>query len=154
MESDKTLVRNDDQNFFGYLSLIQGVVTRMAGNSALMKGFAATLIAAMLGMSIVETIKWYYIAIAVIPLIAFIRLDIYYLQLERRYRNLYKLIASNQDLVYVVRCTLDLKSPDLEKYKEEIKKNSGFFKTAFSASIWQFYVWFIILAFGLIIFVA
>lgn len=145
-------IRNDDQNHIGYLTLIQGNISRMAGNSALMKGFAATLVAAMLGMCVSETVEWYYIVITLVPIFAFIRLDIFYLQLERRYRNLYVIIAENQYLN--ARYTLDLKSPILQKYRTEIYSNSSFLKTMCSVSVWQFYIWFIALAIALIIFIA
>jgi hypothetical protein len=65
--------RDVQQYRIEYLNLIQGNVARMAGNSALMKGFAATMIAAMLGMCVSNSIKWYYIAIMIIPLLALVR---------------------------------------------------------------------------------
>ena len=68
-------------NQIEYLGLIQGNITRMAGNSAIMKGFAATFMAAILGMSVAESVKWYFVLVAVIPLLSFIRMDIFYLQL-------------------------------------------------------------------------
>ena len=135
-----------------YLNLIQGNVARMAGNSALMKGFAATMMAAMLGMCISDSVKWYYIAIMIIPLLAFIRLDVYYLQLEKRYRNLYALVAAKD--VDWSHFSLDLKHPELKAHQAKIKANSGFFRTLFSVSVIQFYVWFIILAVLLIILIA
>lgn len=144
--------RDVQQYRIEYLNLIQGNVARMAGNSALMKGFAATMIAAMLGMCVSNSIKWYYIAIMIIPLLAFVRLDIYYLQLEKRYRNLYALVAAKD--VNWSHFALDLKHPELEAHKMKIKENSGFFRTLFSVSVIQFYVWFIILAVLLIILIA
>jgi hypothetical protein len=135
-----------------YLGLIQATISRMAGNSAIMKGFAATLIAAMLGMSVAESVEWYYLLIAIIPLLAFIRLDVFYLQLERKYRNLYTLIAEKQvDCPHFV---LDLKSPILKDHQESINQNAGFWKTLCSVSVWQFYIWFIALAVVLMIFIA
>jgi hypothetical protein len=87
-----------------------------------------------------------------IPVLAFIRLDIFYLQRERRYRNLYNLVAENTylDLKY----TLDLRSDKLQEYKDTIYKNSSFIKTMCSVSVWQFYIWFVALAVALIIFIA
>jgi hypothetical protein len=143
---------NKEQDHIGYLNLIQGNIARMAGNSALMKGCAARMIAAMLGMAVSESAKWYYIAISLVPVLAFIRLDIFYLQRERRYRNLYNLVAENTylDLKY----TLDLRSDKLQEYKDTIYKNSSFIKTMCSVSVWQFYIWFVALAVALIIFIA
>lgn len=143
---------NKEQDHIGYLNLIQGNIARMAGNSALMKGFAATMIAAMLGMVVSESAQWYYIAISMFPVLAFIRLDIFYLQRERRYRNLYNIVAENKYLDF--KYTLDLKSPYLKEYQDAIYKKTGFIKTMCSVSVWQFYIWFIALAVALIIFIA
>lgn len=139
-------------NQIEYLGLIQGNITRMAGNSAIMKGFAATFMAAILGMSVAESVKWYFVLVAVIPLLAFIRMDIFYLQLEKRYRNLYDLIAEKK--IEDHHFALDLKAPVFEQHQAEINKNSGFFKTISSISVWQFYIWFVALAVSLIIFIA
>ena len=145
-------VKDKGQIQADYLGLIQGNISRMASNSALMKGFSATFMTAILGMSVAESVEWYYILIATIPMIAFIRLDIYYLQLEKRYRNLYSLVINKKiNSNYYV---LDFNAPVLEKRKNELFKNSGFFKTMCSISIWQFYIWFIALAIALIIFIA
>ena len=141
-----------NHNLIEYLGLIQGNISRMAGNSAIMKGFAATFMAAILGMSVSETVKWYYLLVAAIPLFAFIRLDIFYLQIEKRYRNLYSLIADKK--IDDHHFALDLKSPVFEPYKKDIYRNSGFFKTLCSVSILQFYIWFIVKSGALIIFIA
>lgn len=145
-------ISNKEQDHIGYLNLIQANIARMAGNSALMKGFAATMIAAMFGMAVSELVKWYYIAILIVPLIAFIRLDVYYLQLEKRYRNLYTFVAEHRQ--YNFNYSLDLKNPKFEEHRTMIDKGSGFFETLFSVSVWQFYIWFIALAVILIIFIA
>lgn len=137
---------------FEYLNLIQGNISRMAGNSALMKGFAATILAAMLGMWLSDNVKWYYIPVALIPVIAFVRLDIYYLQLEKRYRNLYSLVIDGT--IEGHHYTLDLKGHALIKYKTLIYNGSGFFKTLFSTSILSFYIWFFALAVIIMIFIA
>ena len=151
-QTEKSLVKDSKQYQIEYLGLIQNNISRMAGNSALMKGFAATLVAAILGMCVSESVKWYYILAAVIPLFAFVRLDIFYLQIEKRYRNLYALIAEKQ--VDDHHFALDLKAPTFKKHKKAIYQDSGFFKTLCSVSVWQFYIWFIALAVALIIFIA
>ena len=152
MSNPSQNIRNYEQDHIGYLNLIQGNIARMAGNSALMKGFAATMIAAMLGMAVSESVKWYYIAVSLIPVLAFVRLDIFYLQRERRYRNLYNLVAENDNLN--LKYTLNLRSSKLENYKNTIYKDTGFVKTMCSVSIWQFYIWFIALAVAIIFFIA
>lgn len=133
-----------------YLNLIQGVVSRMGGNSAIMKGFAATTIAAMYGMCVTECVKWYYLLTAFIPLIAFIVLDVYYLRSERRYRNLYNLVAEKEippRLLY-----LNLHNPYFDKFKSKINQNTGIFKTIFSISILGFYAWLIAVGIAVVLF--
>jgi hypothetical protein len=133
-----------------YLNLIQGVVSRMGGNSAIMKGFAATTIAAMYGMCVTECAKWYYLLTAFIPLVGFIVLDVYYLQSERRYRNLYNLVAEKEippGLLY-----LNLRNPYFDKFKSKINKNTGIFKTLFSISIIGFYSWLIAVGIAVVLF--
>ena len=108
--------------------------------------------ASMLGMCVAESVKWCYIAVTILPLLAFIRLDVFYLQLEKRYRNLYSLVIEKRffDDYYI----LDLKNPALLKYKDEIYKDTGFLETLRSVSVLQFYIWFVILSIILIIFTA
>jgi hypothetical protein len=122
-----------------YLNLIQGVVSRMGGNSAIMKGFAATTIAAMYGMCVTECAKWYYLLTAFIPLVGFIVLDVYYLQSERRYRNLYNLVANHKIPPYHPH--LDLHNPYFDEFKSQIENNTSIRKTVFSISIIGFYAW-------------
>ena len=135
-----------------YLNLIQGVVSRMGGNSAIMKGFAATTMAAMFGMCVTECVKWYYLLAAFIPLVAFIFLDVYYLQTERRYRNLYNLVAEKEippGLLY-----LNLHDSYFNKFKSKINKNTGILKTTFSISIIGFYAWLIAVGIVIVLFSA
>lgn len=126
-----------------YLNMLQGVITRMAGNSAIMKGFASTIIVAIFGMTVTEIVKWFYILIALIPMISFIYLDIYYLKLEKKYRNLYALIAQPQGYIdhYY---SLDLKYEAFKKYKKQISQGTKIYQLIFSHSIAGFYGWFLL----------
>ena len=135
-----------------YLNLIQGVVSRMGGNSAIMKGFAATTLAAMFGMCVAECVQWYYLTVAFIPLVAFIFLDVYYLRTERRYRNLYNLVAEKAippGLLY-----LNLSDSYFDKFRSKINKNTGILKTVFSISIIGFYAWLIAVGIVIVLFSA
>lgn len=68
----------------GYLSMLQGIINRMAGNSASCKTWALTLVAALLALFAVKGIQldalWIICLIPVLPLYF---LDCYYLGLER-----------------------------------------------------------------------
>jgi hypothetical protein len=76
--------------------MIQGIITRLAGNSSTLKGFTVTIVTALLGISI-DTHRADYAWLAAYPIFVFALLDTYYLALERSYRNLYSRAASEGD---------------------------------------------------------
>ena len=81
-----------------YLEMIQNIITRMASNSFILKGWAVTLITGTFALSSKDTNSWFFL-IAYVPIIFFWFLDSYYLQMERKYRILYNQIVdipSNQ----------------------------------------------------------
>ena len=71
-----------------YLELIQGVISRMAGNSFLLKGWSVTLAAALLAVAANEA-RARFSAVALLPAFAFWGLDAYYLRQERLFRCLF-----------------------------------------------------------------
>ena len=71
-----------------HLQMIQDIISRMAGNSFLLKGWAVTLIAGIFALSSNDTDKLYFL-VAYIPILVFWGLDSYYLCQERKYRKLY-----------------------------------------------------------------
>lgn len=79
-----------NDNKIKFLEMIQGVVTRMASNSFMLKGWAVTLVAGTFALSAREANKLFFL-IAYVPIILFWFLDSYYLQLERKYRALYSI---------------------------------------------------------------
>jgi len=71
-----------------HLAMVQGVITRMAGNSFLLKGWAVTLVAGLTALAKTgahQHVAW--IACGVVVVFAF--LDAMYLAVERAYRVLY-----------------------------------------------------------------
>ncbi|MCL2311678.1 MAG: hypothetical protein FWC41_04190 [Firmicutes bacterium] len=79
-----------------HLEMIQGVITRMATNSFMLKGWAVTLVAGIFVLAAKDATLVYFL-IAFIPIILFWFLDSYYLQLERKYRILYKKIGKQDE---------------------------------------------------------
>ena len=75
-----------------HLELIQGIINRMASNSFYLKGWAVTLVAGIFAISAKDSEKTFFL-ISYIPILIFWGLDSYYLQLERKYRNLYKKVS-------------------------------------------------------------
>ncbi len=71
-----------------YLTIIQGVISRMATNSASCKTWCVTLVSAVI-VIIADKGRPNYVWISVIPIVLFLVLDSYYLALERLFRALY-----------------------------------------------------------------
>ncbi len=70
------------------MTLIQGVISRMASNSFLLKGWVVTILAAILALGTANHSAW-FVAIGFLPTTMFWCLDSYYLRQERLYRALY-----------------------------------------------------------------
>ena len=85
---------DDSQKTVEHLKLVQGVVTRMAGNSAQMKTWAVSLVtAAFIFSGLSEDPHWLIALGGCIPVIAFWTMDARYLHLERCYIKLYEAIV-------------------------------------------------------------
>ena len=76
-----------------HLKMIQEIIVRMNTNSFQIKGWAISVVSALLALYVNSNIID-YIFIAIIPTIVFWILDAYYLQQERKYRALYNDIIS------------------------------------------------------------
>lgn len=86
------LDRSDQHKHMDY---VQAVITRLANNSFLMKGWALTLSSALLGFAITEKHAGLAL-VAIVPATAFWVLDTYYLRQERAFRNMYADIAAKR----------------------------------------------------------
>src|SRR4051794_37598188 len=74
------------------LKMIQAIITRLAGNSFLIKGWTVTLVAGLSALAKSDANQDFaWIACGVIVVFGF--LDAYYLALERKFRDLYATAA-------------------------------------------------------------
>lgn len=71
-----------------YLQMLQEPICRMSTISAILKGFAATIVAGISAISYASTNVW-ILGLSFLPVLAFAVLDVYYLKLERKYRFLF-----------------------------------------------------------------
>lgn len=71
-----------------HLEFIENTISRMAGNSFLLKGWAVTLVGALLALSFKE-LNWRYITVSLVVLFFFWLLDGYYLTQEGLFIKLY-----------------------------------------------------------------
>lgn len=72
--------------------MVQGVITRLAGNSLLLKGWSVTLAAGLAALAKSQSDPSYAWSV-VLVVTAFAVLDGYYLAVERAYRALYDDVA-------------------------------------------------------------
>ena len=81
-----------------HLTLVQGVVNRLAGNSFSLKGWSVTLVSALLALAAKDADPR-LVAVALLPALTFWGLDGYFLAQERLFRRLYtKLIDPDQQV--------------------------------------------------------
>lgn len=75
-----------------HLKIIQGVITRMAENSRACKIWCVTIVSAGLVL-VARADRPDFVLISLVPAVAFLILDAYYLALERAYRGSYNLFV-------------------------------------------------------------
>jgi len=112
-----------------HLEMIQNVITRMASNSFILKGWAVTLVSGTFFLSAREANTLLFL-IAYIPILLFWFLDSYYLQLERKYRVLYNEVAKKAENAI----DFDLTPPARTK-----NQDTNFLKSFWSRTEFWFY---------------
>lgn len=120
----------EQPNKIKHLEMIQSVISRMAHNSFIIKGWGVTLVIAMFAF-IGNNLEAAYIPLIMAPIILFCGLDTYYLMLEKRFRELYKITAKKND------DGIDFQLAITDSCKN---KNSSYWKALKSPSIWAFYL--------------
>lgn len=83
MDSNKKLEILEWPTVQSHISMLQGIINRMAGNSANCKNWTVTLVAAMLVLLVDKNLKIPNAWICLIPVGMFYLLDCYYLGFER-----------------------------------------------------------------------
>lgn len=79
-----------------HIEMIENIIERMAKNSFQLKGWAMTLIA-LVGTISAQGSDKRFILLAFIPIVGFWVLDSFYLQQERKYKQLYKNVAAKDE---------------------------------------------------------
>lgn len=106
----------NNPNLVSYLQMIQEPICRMSTISSVLKGFAATTLASVVGLSY-QSIDVRILVSLFIPLFSFMSLDLYYLRLERRFRYLYDLVRKGE---HEVDYSLKLSNDSLECQKARV----------------------------------
>ena len=117
-----------DENKIAYLQMIQEPIGRMSTASAIFKGFAAAIVAGIAALSYCD-VNTCILGLSFVPVLLFALLDIYYLQLEKKYRYLYEQVRTGEHEVDF--------SMKLSKDKKAAK--ARIWDCIKSPSIWLFY---------------
>lgn len=113
-----------------HLEMIQGLISRMASNSFMLKGWAITLVAGVFALSAKDTNSLYFL-IAYVPIILFWFLDSHYLQMERQFKVLYKSVANNDE------CDTQFK---MERPKADLAQGTCYTQSLMSRTEALFYI--------------
>jgi len=120
-----------DDKKIAYLGMVQSTIDRMSANSAILKGFAATVVTGISAISFTDINKW-ILLLSILPVISFLSLDVYYLVLERKFRYLYNCIRIDE---HVLDFSMYVKVPEEVSCQSKTRLRDCFF----SPSIWMFY---------------
>lgn len=120
-----------------HLEMVQGVITRMASNSFLLKGWAVTLVVGLLAFANIQGLGSFYSLLAIIPLVFFWTIDSYYVRQERLFRQLYNIVRQKE-------------IEDIDFSMDTKRLEEGFVKILFRSVLTAFYAPMIILVFFVI----
>lgn len=82
-----------------HLELIAAVIGRMGTSSAQAKGWSITLAGAAFGVAVLRDNYWPLIALGIVGLLVFAKIDAHYLQVERAYRDLHDAVVAENNVL-------------------------------------------------------
>jgi hypothetical protein len=116
------------ENKTKHLEFIQGVITRMANTSFLLKGWSITVVAGLFALS-ASGRRTSVLVLAIVLAVIFWFLDSYFLWQERMYRALYDEVRLKpQDAIDF--------SMDASRFSDQRK----WYRAPFSLTLWPFYL--------------
>ena len=128
------------------IDLIQNVITRMANNSFLIKGWSLSIVGIMLAIvkdSIFTSKGVLLLCIILVLTIAFWYLDAFFLKTERQYRKLYDWVIQNRP---------QGNQENLYNLNASRFKVGSHLKIMFSKTLWPFYSIPFLIIIGLLIY--
>ncbi|OVE82118.1 hypothetical protein BVY03_01710 [bacterium K02(2017)] len=114
------------------MGIIQNIITRMATNSSAVKNWCITIVSAIL-VVVADKNNKNFVWITIIPISLFLFLDIYYLALEKGFREAYDDFVKKLHLNNI---TLN----DLYFIKPKGKMSCHRLDSLLSFSVWGFYI--------------
>lgn len=145
-EAQVTQLSEASPSVQAHLGILQGVIDRMAGNSASSKAWCVALVSAML-VIVAQKGEARFALLALAPTLLFLALDAYYLSLERRFRKSYQTFVSKVHSGSLKPSDLYAVAPAQVDAKTDIRVLGSF-------SLWGFYGGLsviVLLAWGLIL---
>lgn len=124
----------DKETLHKEIDLIQGVITRMANNSFLLKGWLISLIAVVLALSKDSWLSSCPASLCLIlcfPVLIFWYLDGFFLHREKCYRKLYEWVIKNRPTSNEY-----LYSLDFSRFKKDVR---SVLRIMFSQTLFPFY---------------
>lgn len=128
-----TVVDFDKEDFKAYLTMIENVISRMATNSFIVKGWTITMISAILALAVSKNLNYKVYIIAIVADISFCFIDCFYLRTEKLYRNMYKSVLNFKNNLKQI----NFFNLDASEYKD---KNTSPINVILSCSIWPLYL--------------
>jgi len=113
-------------NKIAHMGFVQAVITRMAANSFMIKGWMVTLTAAIFALTAKDADQQVF-SLAYVVIIIFWILDAYYFSLECKFRSLFEVIRKKEE------GAIDF-AMDIGSFKENI------FLNMFNISQWPIYI--------------
>ncbi len=126
-----------------HLEILQGVIGRMAANSASCKTWCVTIVAAIL-VVVADKEKPQLASVAVLPTVLFAALDVYYLAMEKGFRSSYKCFVEKLHSKTLAPCDIYAICPSNDGSKLQWNAMKSF-------SVWGFYVPLVLLS-GVVVF--
>lgn len=111
-----------------HLEMIQTVISRMASNAFLLKGWTVTVVVGLFAFANIAEMESRYILLAIIPTLIFWVLDGFFVEQEFLYRELYRSVTKLPESK--VNFSMETKS---------FKKRCGWIKAVFSKTLLFFY---------------
>lgn len=113
-----------------HLEMIQNVISRMASNSFLLKGWTVTLVVGLLAFANIKEMNSNFMFLALVPALFFWVLDGYFIHQERLYVKLYEHVATlkNEQIDFLL---------DARQYEE---KTGGVVSAFWSNTLKIFYL--------------
>ena len=127
-----------DDKRMRHLDYIQGIISRLNSNSFMIKGWAITIVSAVLALMATTNNKS-LIAITALPIFVFWVLDSFYLQIERKYTALYQKVIEPDSTIPTLSLNIGM---------QQIANVPGtkFFDSFFSRTMNGFYISLLVLS--------